>query len=94
MSLGSEKHAVQNRIISYSSDIGWDYIDQEEALRLRGGETGLVFKELFINQIQKLNHAFIDHLLAEELIKRLERIPPTIEGNLIAWEYLKGLQTV
>jgi len=94
MSLGSERQAVQDRIIDYSKEIGWDYVNQEEALRLRGGETGFVFNELFINQIQKLNHAFIDHLLAEELIKRLERIPPTIEGNLIAWEYLKGLQTV
>src|SRR3990170_95794 len=36
----------------------------------------------------------MDNLLAEELIKSIERIPPNIEGNLIAWEYLKGLKTV
>ena len=36
----------------------------------------------------------MDHLLAEELIKKLERIPPNIEGNFMAWEYLKGLKTV
>ncbi len=30
----------------------------------------------------------------EDLIKRLERIPPNTEGNLIAWEHLKGLRTV
>jgi type I restriction enzyme R subunit len=36
----------------------------------------------------------VNQQLAEELIKRLERIPPNIEGNLVAWEYLKGLKTI
>jgi len=94
MKLGSERGAVQNRIIEYSQDIGWDYVNEEEALRRRGGETGLVFKELFIEQVQKLNPDFMNHELSEELIKSIERIPPTLEGNLQAWEYLKGLKTV
>jgi len=63
-------------------------------LRLRGGTTGFVFKELFINQMQALNSDFMNQELAEELIKRLERIPPNIEGNLVAWEHLKGLRTI
>lgn len=94
MTIGGERPSVQNPIIRYGTEIGWHYIPQEEALRFRGGETGFIFNELFINQIQRLNHAFMDNLLAEELIKSLERIPPNIEGNLIAWEYLKGLKTV
>jgi len=44
--------------------------------------------------MQRLNPEFMDHLLAEELIKRLERISPNIEGNQVAWEYIKGLRTV
>nr|QNO46166.1 hypothetical protein LJAJCFKK_00017 [Methanosarcinales archaeon ANME-2c ERB4] len=108
--LGGERYSVQKPLISYVRepsaeyktsggkkaffDLGWDYISPDEALRLRGGKTGFVFRELFINQMQKLNPGFMDHLLAEELIKGLERIPPSIEGNLIAWEYLKGLKTV
>jgi type I restriction enzyme R subunit len=94
MTIGGEGPSVQKPIINYSTEIGWNYIPPEEALRFRGGETGFIFKELFINQIQRLNHAFMDNLLAEELIKSIERIPPNIEGNLIAWEYLKGLKTV
>ena len=31
---------------------------------------------------------------AEELAKRLALVAPNIEGNLQAWEYLKGLRTV
>jgi len=108
--LGGERRAVQNRLIGYACEesaeyeagegrrllfrLGWEYVSPEEALRLRGGETGLVFKELFITQMQRLNPGFMDHLLAEELIQQLERIPPNIEGNLQAWEYLKGLRTV
>ena len=108
--LGGEKHAVQNPLIGYVREpkaqytasggetaflnLGWEYIDPEECLRLRGGKTGFVFRELFVNQMQKLNPGFMDHLLAEELVKQLERLPPTIRGNEIALEYLKGLRTV
>jgi type I restriction enzyme R subunit len=108
--LGGERRAVQDRLIGYACEesteyetdggrrllfrLGWEYVSPEEALRLRGGETGLVFRELFTEQMQKLNPGFMDHLLAEDLIKVLERVPPTIEGNLQAWEYLKGLRTV
>jgi len=75
-------------------NLGWEYISSDQALKLRGGETGFVFREVFKTQMQKLNPGFMDPLLAEELVKKLERIPPNIEGNLIAWEYLKGLRTV
>lgn len=108
--LGGERYSVQKPLIGYVREpsaeyvtskgkkvfisLGWDYVSPDEALRLRGGTTGFVFKELFINQMQALNPDFMNQELAEELIKRLERIPPNIEGNLIAWEYIKGLKTV
>ena len=92
--LGGERGAVQNPIIRYSTEIGWEYVSQEEALRLRGGNTGFVFKEIFIEQMQRLNPDFMNVEMAEELIKRLERVPPNKEGNLIAWEHLRGLRTV
>ncbi|MEM3846330.1 MAG: type I restriction endonuclease subunit R, partial [Candidatus Parvarchaeota archaeon] len=92
--LGGERGAVQNPLIRYATDIGWQYVNKEEALRLRGSETGFVFREMFINQLLKLNSTFLTQDMAEELIRRLERIPPNIEGNLIVWEYLKGLRTV
>lgn len=94
MKLGTERGAVQNQIMEYSKDIGWNYIPQQEALRLRGGETGFVFKEIFTKKVQELNPDFMDNLHAEELIKRIEGIPPNLEGNLTAWEYLKGIKTV
>lgn len=108
--LGNERYSVQDPLISYACDpsseyvtdegrktllnLGWEYVNPDEALRLRGGETGFVFREIFIKQLQRLNPGFMDDTLAEELIKGIERIPPNIEGNLTAWEYLKGLKTV
>ena len=92
--LGGERGAVQNPLIKYATEIGWQYVSQEEALRLRGGETGFVFRDCFISQLVKLNPDFLTEDMAGQLIRRLEIIPPNIEGNLIAWEHLKGLRTI
>ena len=92
--LGAERQAVQNPLVKYAAEIGWDYVRQEEALKLRGGETGILFKEVFMKQITKLNSAFIDDSIIEQLIKKIEKLPTSIEGNLQAWEYLKGIKTV
>ena len=69
--LGGERYSVQNPIINYAQDpsaeyslpdgkkiilnLDWEYVNPNEALRLRGGKSGLVFKEIFIDQIQRLN---------------------------------------
>ena len=107
--LGGERYSVQNPIISYVREpsaeyrtedgnrillkLGWEYVSPDEALRLRGGKTGIIFRDIFVRQVRRLN-PFIDDEQIEELIRRIERIPPNIEGNLIAWEYLKGLRTI
>ena len=108
--LGGEKKSVQEPIIQYVQEpsaeyaaqngggvfpnLGWQYVNPDEALRLRGGETGMVFREIFVSQLQKLNSDFADHLMAEDIIKKIETVPATIEGNFTVWEYLKGLKPV
>src|SRR5947209_6384478 len=94
MVLGSERVAVQDPLIRYAGEAGWKYLPPEEARRLRRGEAGLLLHEVFVEQLQRLNPGVVDHLRAEEAAKRLSQIPPTIEGNLEAWEYLKGLKSV
>lgn len=91
--LGVERSAVQNTLIQYACEIGWEYVKPEDALRLRGGRGGLIFREVFTRQMLRLNE-FVDSVAIEDLIKQLERLPARIEGNLQAWEYLKGLKTV
>ena len=92
--LGGERSAVQNTLIQYACEIGWEYVKPEDAVRLRGGTTGLLFKDIFTERLVHLNAEFMDSIMVAELSKQLERLPAKIEGNLQAWEYLTGLKTV
>jgi type I restriction enzyme R subunit len=92
--IGGEKGAVQNPIIKYAAEIGWEYVNPDDSISLRGGETGFLFRDLFISQIQSLNPEFMNPSLTGDLIKRLATIQPNIEGNLIAWEHIKGIRSI
>ncbi|MGH9326436.1 MAG: type I restriction endonuclease [Terriglobia bacterium] len=92
--LSSERGVVQSPLIRYATEAGWQYLSPDEALRLRRGENLPLLWEIFLERIQALNPGIVDHLKAEELAKRLCRVRPAVEGNLEAWEYLKGLKTV
>lgn len=94
MSLRSERAAVQSPLVRYAAEAGWTYLAPDEALRLRRGDGGLVLQDILLQQLQRLNPGIVDLTRAEDLLGRLVRVPPTIEGNLQAWEYLKGLKTV
>ena len=94
MALGSERQAVQDPLIEYSVDAGWRYIGPSDALEERGDETGALLRSVLVAQLQRLNPGVIDPTRAEEIVGRLSRIAPNIEGNLDAWEYLIGLKTV
>jgi type I restriction enzyme R subunit len=92
--IGGEGQAVQSPLIRYVTEAGWTHLSRDDALRLRVGETGPVLRDVFIQQVQKLNPGTVDLIEAEEQVKRLLRLPPTIEGNQQVWEFLKGLKTV
>jgi type I restriction enzyme R subunit len=94
MTLGSERRSVQEPLIRYAEEAGWEYLPPEEALRLRRGETGPVLHEVLVGQLQRLNPGIVDLNRAEELVRRFITVRPSIEGNLTAWEYLAGLKTV
>ncbi|MEJ5251085.1 MAG: HsdR family type I site-specific deoxyribonuclease [Armatimonadota bacterium] len=95
MTLSSERKTVQNPFLRYAEEAGWTYLPPEEALRLRGGEDSPVLRSVLLEQLQCLNPGVVDTpAKAEEVINRLVRVRPDIEGNLEAWEYLKGLKTV
>lgn len=95
MTLGTEGHAVQRPLVKYATEAGWTYVSPDEALRLRsGGVMSPVLDAVLVEQLERLNPSIVDHQRALDTIKRLVRVRPTIEGNLDAWEYLKGLKTV
>ncbi len=94
MKLGAEGSAVQRPFVRYAQEAGWTYLPPTEALTLRGGESGLILREVFKQQAQALNPGVVDAAAAEDLIQRIERVAPRIEGNLEAWQYLRGVKTL
>jgi len=94
MPLGTESIAVQRPLIGYAIEAGWTYLTPEEALNLRRRITSPILDSVLIDQLQRLNPATIDLQRAEDVAKKLVRVRANVEGNLDAWEYLKGLKTV
>jgi type I restriction enzyme R subunit len=94
VSLSSEAAAVQYPMVRYAIEVGWEWLSPDDAVRLRRGEMSAVLWEVLVGQLQRLNPGVMDHGRAEEVAARLVRVRPTIEGNLDAWEYLRGLKTV
>lgn len=90
----SERSAVQNPMLQYADEIGWEYIAPEDALRLRGGDTGLYFAEILEAQLLRLNPGVVDISRAAEIIRQLNLLNPTIEGNRDALSWLQGEQSV
>ena len=94
-SFATERSSVQNPIIEYAKQIGWNYLKPDDAVRMRCGETGIILRETFSSQIIKLNSDFANLETANIIIKRLENtITATIEGNEKAWQHLTGKGTV
>ena len=95
MTLASERRVVQNPLIRYAEEAGWNYISPEDALHLRHGFDQPLLRDVLIARLQILNPGVIPSAeQAGEVIARLLRLRPDIEGNREAWEYLKGLKTV
>ena len=92
--IGGERGAVQNPFLRYAEKAGWTYLTPDEALNLRRGVTSPLLDSVFIEQAQQLNPGIVDIARAEQLRDKLVRVRPNIEGNLDAWEYLKGIKTV
>jgi len=86
--IGGERASVQNPMIRYAQEAGWEYLPADEPLRLRRGEGKALLHDVLVQQLQRLNPGIVDLVRAEQIIARLERMPPTIEGNLQVWEYL------
>lgn len=88
----SERSEVQTPLIRYAAEIGWTFIPQDDALTLRGGETGLFFTEALAAQLRALNpHLTFD---PQTVIRQLENVRAGIEGNAETLLYLRGQKTI
>lgn len=90
----TEKSAVQDPMVKYCQQIGWDYINYEKALELREGASGLFFKSILRKKLLDLNPNILNQENVDEVIRQLSLISPTIEGNKKALDWMKGKQSI
>ena len=82
----SEAVTVQMPMVSHAGEIGWVAVSPQEALSLRGGPAGLLFRGELEAALRKFN-IWLTEDATRGVVDRLESLPPTIEGNreMLAW---------
>jgi len=90
----SERKTVQNPLLKYAVEAGWEYLSPEKALEKRddggGSETGIFFKETLFGKILEFN-PWMQEGMDEEIVRDLEeRTRFNIEGNQKVLNYLRG----
>jgi type I restriction enzyme R subunit len=93
-SLATESATVQDPLVCYASEIGWKIVPQSEALSLRKGEGGMFFYNLLEETLLKLNPNVITPENVDDVIRRLEGVRNSIEGNAEILAWLRGERSV
>jgi len=88
--IGKELNTVQAPLIRYAEEVGWTYVPTSEALSLRKGEGGLLFRRVLEEKLIELNPGLITFDNVDEVIRRIESVPNTIEGNAEILAWLRG----
>ena len=90
----SERHAVQNPMLKYATEIGWEFISASEALKKRSDETGLYFADVLKAQLIKLNRGILDESDWANIMPQLGLLGPGLEGNRDALSRLRGEKSI
>ncbi|MEW6326418.1 MAG: HsdR family type I site-specific deoxyribonuclease [Thermodesulfobacteriota bacterium] len=92
--LGTEKPTVQDPIVKYAEEIGWEVVPQEEALSLRKGESGPLFYRVLEEKLIELNPGLISRENVDDIVHRMEAVRNNIEGNAEILSWLRGEQAI
>ena len=90
----SERSAVQNPMLEYADEISWKSVSQSEATQMRYGDTGLYFINVLKTQLMRLNGDILDESRCGEIVRQLNFLRPTLEGNQDALSWLRGEQSI
>ena len=90
----SERSAVQDPMLEYADEIGWKSVSRSEAMQMRRGETGRCFADVLKAQLMKLNRGILDESRCQEIVRQLNLLRPTLEGNQDALSWLRGKQSL
>lgn len=90
----SEAGTVQFPMVHHAGEIGWLPMSPDVALSKRGGEAGLFLYDELEAALLRLNPGLITKDNVQDLVARLDAIPPTIEGNRDLLDWLRGKKTI
>ena len=82
----TEAGSVQFPMVRHAAEIGWVPLSPSEALTMRGGEDGLLFRSMLEGALHRFNTWMTDDAV-RSVVENLQALPPTIEGNrqMLAW---------
>lgn len=92
--LATESVTVQNPLVRYAGEIGWELVPQSEALSLRKGEGGMFFYKLLEETLLRLNRGIITPDNVDDVVRRLEGVRNSIEGNAEILAWMRGERSV
>ncbi len=92
--IGSERATVQNPLIQYAVEAGWEHVSQANALSLRKGEGGLLFNLTLEQKLVELNPGFLNTGNVNEVTRRIEAVSNNVEGNAEILAWLKGEKSI
>ena len=90
----SERAAVQDPMLEYADEIGWKSVSRLEAMQMRGGDKGLYFVDVLKSQLMRLNGGILDESRCGEIVRQLNLLRPTLEGNQDALSWLHGERSI
>jgi type I restriction enzyme R subunit len=93
-SLASERATVQNPLVAYAAEIGWQHLQREMALTLRQGAGGTLLYSVLRDKLIALNPGVVTAESADQIIGRLESVRTNIEGNAEILAWLRGERSV
>ena len=78
-------------MLKYADEIGWQFISPSEAMRMRAGNaTECYLTDVLQAQLLKLNKGVVDEPNCAEIVRQLNLLRPTLEGNRAALSWLHG----
>ena len=90
----SERSAVQEPMLKYADEIGWQSISPSEAMQMRGGNTAaFYFTEVLEAQLLKLNKGIVDDSNCADVMRKLSLLNATLEGNQEALLWMRGVKS-
>ena len=82
----TEAGSVQFPMVRHAAEIGWIPLPPSDALTMRGGEAGLLFRSVLEVALRRFNLWMTDATV-HSVVEKLQALPATIEGNrqMLAW---------